>query len=71
MSMATAQRCPICLGKCNVPMTLYAGLLATGETQCKSCQGKGYILVPNIIPEKYDLTTGDIGEKIHNIYSGE
>lgn len=44
-----AQICPICKGRQKVPETFYLGTgvggTGTGEVQCKSCGGLGYILI--------------------------
>ena len=37
-----AERCVVCNG---------FGTLKYGEKKCQACKGKGYILVPNFLPE--------------------
>jgi len=42
-----AQICPVCGGKGSVPECFYMGTLGTptGSTTCRSCEGRGYVVV--------------------------
>lgn len=43
-----AQKCPVCNGRTEVPEQLYDGLTTRSDykmTTCKSCQGKGYVVI--------------------------
>lgn len=61
--MAHAERCPVCNGNGKVPRGFYdqtsgqyAGSAANPFEQCRSCGGKGYIVVPDFVPDKRPLT---------------
>jgi hypothetical protein len=42
--------CPVCKGSGQVPNYYYSGMTTTGSNiteTCKSCNGRGYVIVPN------------------------
>lgn len=45
--MTEVQRCPVCNGRQNVSEAFYMGnaCSGTGDVQCRSCGGTGYILI--------------------------
>ena len=40
-----AEKCPVCQGKTEMPASFYDDLGNDGLVECRSCKGKGYILV--------------------------
>jgi hypothetical protein len=52
--MSEAQICPVWKGRQKVPEAFYLGTnssTGTGEVQCRSCGGMGYIIITEIITE--------------------
>jgi DnaJ-class molecular chaperone len=50
--MAHSEICPVCGGTGKVPMGFYDPyLLGIGYEPCKSCEGRGWICVPDSVDE--------------------
>lgn len=49
-----ALKCPVCEGKQTVPDGFY-GMFHEGQDRidCRSCDGKGYVLAPGLAPTHY------------------
>lgn len=80
----TVQKCPVCEGRGELPSNFYLGEVTTSSSPvtCRSCSGKGYIILNNLIDEDEnniattssragctDIVDENIESKINNGYS--